>query len=830
MPRPAAVLTGVLFGAAIALSAGGLVLATDLPAGAPSNLGARFGLAAALMVAAQLARLRLRVAPAPVSVTWGETALIIGLYLVPTNWLPAATLVGVGLAWALLSVVGDQRTALEVAHVAATLTVAVSLAAAVVAAVGAPFDAAPTPAGAAALIAGSLTYLLASAGLTALTLSLRHRLPVTQSLSRVLGGKLLMFVGNVTVGLAAVAMLDDDPRWLLLTPPVLWLLQQTYRYRLRADRERRAWLEYAEATRMLNRLDVHEVAIAGVGGALTLCGAERVDLDVTGTDGRSRRYRGDTSGVVIDNGTDEAQRAGREEVVTCRLAVGAVRVGELRVHPPRSVLLGPGEHAALSAFGAALATALHGAAAHRDRTVLTARSSYAAVHDPLTDLLNRPALLGQGDGKLRQLDHGHPVALLLLDLDNFGEVNETLGHNAGDELLKLTADRLRTATRPGELLARLGGDEFALLITSLSVAGGPAALADRPSPMPYALSRAREVVELLSGPVEVAGVRMSAGASIGVVVAGAGAADLGELLRRADSALRQAKETSSSVVSYDSAADAANTDQLMLLGELREALAVDDQLVLALQPAVDLTTGAPTGVEALVRWRHPRRGKLNPVDFVRVVEGSDLLGPFTRYVIDNALAVAADWSRHGLAVPISVNLSPRSLLDPRLPADVAELLRRHGVPAQRLVLEITETVVLSELDVIDEVLGGLRALGVQLAVDDFGTGFSSLTLLTRITVDELKVDRSFVTRMTDSPRAAAVVRATVQLGRDLDLRVVAEGVETAEQRLALAELGCTAAQGYHFFRPMPPDTVMTVLRSLLDSAPAQVYPLRADGA
>ena len=192
--------------------------------------------------------------------------------------------------------------------------------------------------------------------------------------------------------------------------------------------------------------------------------------------------------------------------------------------------------------------------------------------------------------------------------------------------------------------------------------------------------------------------------------------------------------------------------------------------------------------------------------------------------------MASAWARDGLDVPISVNLSARSLLDPRLPAEIDEALRRHQVPPHRLVLEITETVVMSELEIIDEVLATLRAMGVQLAVDDFGTGFSSLTFLTRIAVDELKVDRSFVLRMADSPEAAAIVRTTVGLAHELGLRVVAEGVETAEQRTALAELGCTAAQGYHFFKPMPADKIAAVLGSLRDGARGNVFPLRADGA
>jgi diguanylate cyclase len=288
-----------------------------------------------------------------------------------------------------------------------------------------------------------------------------------------------------------------------------------------------------------------------------------------------------------------------------------------------------------------------------------------------------------------------------------------------------------------------------------------------------------------------------------VVVAPAGSADVAELVRRAENAMYQAKEGGGSVAWYDSAKDEASTDRLALLAELRAALAVDDQLVLALQPAVDLRTGAPTGVEALIRWRHPRRGSLNPVDFVRTIEGSDLLAPFTRYVVDKALTVAAAWAREGLEVPISVNLSARSLLDPHLPADIAELLRRHRVPARRLVLEITETVVLSEVEVIDEVLGALRELGVQLSVDDFGTGYSSFTFLTRIPVNEVKIDRSFVRTMADAPISAAIVNATVDLGHRLGLRVVAEGVEDERTWRLLHAAGCHVAQGWFFARPMP---------------------------
>ncbi|GAA4577752.1 hypothetical protein GCM10023176_51880 [Micromonospora coerulea] len=824
-PTPVVVLTAAVVVTALVAATVGLTVPASLPPDDPLPGFVRFGLAGTAFAVAQLARLRFRTAAGMVSITWGEAALIVCLYLAPAGWLPAAALLGTGTAWTAMSLLTDRRPALELVRITGSLTAATALAVAVTSALGRPLLAAPTPALALALTAGSVTYLVTTGWLGGATLALRHGVPIGPPLLAALRGKLLMFVGNVAVGLVVVTLLELDARWLLLLPPPLWLLQQTYRHRLRADQERRTWRAFAEATAALNQLDERGVASAAVSGALTLFGAELVDVDVARGDDRWWRYRADLGGQVRDREVDPPRRTEPAEHELVRsLTVGSVQVGELRVHFAPSAPPSARERDAVAAFGDALAAALHDAATHRELRLVTERSSYEAVHDQLTGLINRAAMLDQGDQALRRLALDHPVALLLLDINQFKEVNDTLGHAAGDQLLRLTANRLAAIARPGDLLGRLGGDEFALLLTAVPVIG------DRAAPTAYALRQAREIAERLAAPTVVAGVRMSVEVSVGVVVADAGTADLTELLRRADIAMYQAKEGGGSVAAYDSTRDAASTDHLALLAELREALAADDQLVLALQPAVDLATGAPTGVEALIRWRHPRRGWLGPSDFIRPVENSEQLGAFTRYVLDKALAVAAGWAREGLDVPISVNLSARSLLDPRLPAEIGEALRRHQVPPRRLVLEITETVVMSELEIIDEVLATLRAMGVQLAVDDFGTGFSSLTFLTRIAVDELKVDRSFVVRMADSPEAAAIVRTTVGLAHELGLRVVAEGVETAEQRNALAELGCTAAQGYHFFKPMPADKIGAVLGSLRDTAQRNVFPLRADGA
>jgi diguanylate cyclase (GGDEF)-like protein len=805
-----------------------------LPDADTFTLAGRVGTTAALAAAAQLARLRFRLGLGAVNVSWGEAAFILGFHLVPVGWLPAATFVGTAAAWLLISAFTDGCRLVEVAHRAASLTVGVTAAAAVTVALAGPAGAtgAPlTPALGVALLAGSLTYLAVTAGLAILTLVLHRDAPPRLIVVRTVHGKLPMFVGNVIIGLCALVVLDVQPGWLLLSPPALWVLQRIYRYHLRAEDERRIWRAFGQATRTLGGLSEDDIAAAGVLGARDVFGASRVELDIAQPDGTSRRYAAAGSGEVSE--VDPAGNTGRPagQVMVQTMAVGGVPVGELKVWlPPASASAGR-DQLAVSAYGDALGGALHDAATHQRLTALRARSSHDAVHDPLTGLANRAALLAEGDLLLRGLDRGHPVALLLLDINGFKEVNGTLGHGAGDQLLKVVGERLTDLTREHELQARLGDDEFALFLPHLPVLSDSAApLSEAPSPLSHALRRARELVDQLGTPSDIAGVRLVIEVAVGVVVAQAGCADLAELIRRAEIAMGQAKESKIGVATYDSSHDAASTDHLALLAELREAIEADDQLVLALQPAVDLATGAPTGVEALSRWRHPRRGMLQPIEFMRTIEHSELLGPFTRYILDRSLGAAVAWSAAGLVLPVSVNVSARSLLDPTFPGQVADALRQHRLSPHQLVLEITETVAVSEQEIVDEVLAALREVGVQLSVDDFGTGYSSLTFLTRVPVDELKIDRSFVARMVDSAEAAAIVRSAVDLARGLNLRVVAEGVETADQRSALLALGCTTAQGYHFCRPLPADKIVSALRSMTQTAPANIVPLRADGA
>jgi diguanylate cyclase (GGDEF)-like protein len=825
-PTRSRLIISLVIGAALAAVAAGLI-ADPLTLGAPNDL-VRLPIAVAVAATALIAGVRVRVNGSYISLGWGEAALIVALYLVPVGWVPLAVLVGAGLAMIVLRFVHGTRAAVVMLFNAASLTLAASAAATLTELIAPPHQARFSLPVAAALILGAPVYTAIAITLVTALVSARKGVSFADLATRAVNGKLFMLVGNVMLGLLVVAMVNANLDWLLVLAPILWLLRQAYAYRLRVDDERRGWRLFANATRALNRLDVGDVVEAAIEGAARLFVAQTVEVRIERSEGVTWSYRGapGTDLVVTPMGSGpKAGPADGAQVAERPLLVGGASIGELRLWFASPVRLTKREQMQLSAFGDALAAALHDAASHHELQELSARSSRDALNDTLTGIGNRAALLAQGASELGALDRDTLVAFLLLDVNQFKEINDTLGHAAGDDLLRVTASRIAAQRQPGELVARLGGDEFGILLAALPTAAG-----DEAAALDYGRRRARELADLLASPTQVAGVPLAVEASIGVAVAAAGSCDMIELVRRAEMAMYRAKKSGGSVAWYDSSGDESSTDRLALLAELREALASSQQLVLALQPVVDLGSGAPTGVEALIRWRHPRRGELPPREFIDVLENSELVTPFTRYVLDRAVALAADWAAQDLFVPISVNLSARSLLDTRLPAEVAQLLSRYRVPAHRLILEITETVVVPESQTVTDVLAALRELGVQLAVDDFGTGYSSLTFLTRVRVDEVKVDQSFVAKMAESPEAMAIVRTTVELARQLNLRVVAEGVETAEQRSELVRLGCDSAQGYHFFRPMAAEKIPAVLHQLIRSSGGRVIPFRQEGA
>jgi diguanylate cyclase (GGDEF)-like protein len=421
-------------------------------------------------------------------------------------------------------------------------------------------------------------------------------------------------------------------------------------------------------------------------------------------------------------------------------------------------------------------------------------NEHLARHDGLTGLANRRLLTAQVAEHVRS---GAPGALVLLDLDRFKEVNDALGHSVGDELLKQVAVRLDGA---GDLVARLGGDEFAVFLRTLP----PGVSADQ---------LGRRVAAAFEEPFLVGGVLLDVDASIGVALTPQHAQDAEALLQRADVAMYAAKNSHTLVAEYDPAADVGSLEGLSLLGELRTAVGGDGGLHLLYQPTVSLQTDEVVGVEALLRWQHPTRGLVPPADFIPLAERTGLIAPLTEHVLDLALRQCRAWVDAGLRLPVAVNLSARNLLEADLPVRVASALERHGVPAQLLVLEITESAVVEDPVRAEQVVRALVAQGVRIAIDDFGTGYSSMVWLTRLPLDCLKVDRTFVADLDTGGPGAVIATTSIRLAHDLGLRVVAEGVETAEQLERLRALGCDVAQGFLLARPMAPEQVPPFARA-----------------
>ena len=433
-------------------------------------------------------------------------------------------------------------------------------------------------------------------------------------------------------------------------------------------------------------------------------------------------------------------------------------------------------------------------------------SRYRALHDELTGLANRALLADEIDRALRVAERERAaVGLLLLDLNKFKEVNDTLGHHAGDLLLTEVAARLTRAVRAGDTVARLGGDEFAVLMPEIHSAG-------------HCSDIARRLLDALEVPIELDGVTVDISGSFGAAVHPLHSSSGPELLQHADIAMYTAKRNRLGVAVYDPEADRHSTRELGLIGELRRAID-EDELVLHYQPKVATSTGEAAGVEALIRWQHPVRGLLQPGDFIPQAEDSEIIVPLTDRVLALALEQHGLWRRGGTVLPVAVNVATVCLLDPAFADRVGAALTRHDVPPGMLTLEITETSIISDPEGASAVLTRLRDMGVRLSVDDFGTGYSSMSYLQSMPLHELKIDRSFVRSAAESHRGTAIVRAVLELAHALDLEVVAEGIEDAATLTLLRDMGCEKAQGYHISRPVPPDALITWMsRPALEAA------------
>jgi diguanylate cyclase (GGDEF)-like protein len=436
-----------------------------------------------------------------------------------------------------------------------------------------------------------------------------------------------------------------------------------------------------------------------------------------------------------------------------------------------------------------------------DRARTEAELLHQASHDSLTELPNRVLFndrLDQALAYARRQDSSR-TAVLLLDLDRFKEVNDTLGHHQGDRLLREVGDRLRGTLREADTIARLGGDEFALILP----------LVDDEAAAVRAAERLRAA---LAEPISLDGVQVQVDASIGIALYPDHGEDRETLVRQADVGMYEAKRTHAGHMVYAAEHDPYSPRRLGMVAALRAALEAG-RLILHYQPKVSVGSGEVRGVEALVRWPDPERGLVPPAEFIPLAESTGLIKPLTVFVLRAALAQARLWLDGGLEVPVAVNLAARSLLDVGFPDRVAELLKEARVAPALLELEVTETMMLEDPTRSLEVLTRLDAMGIALSIDDFGTGYSSLAQLKRLPVRSLKIDRGFVASMCSDDRDAFIVRSSIQLGHNLGLTVVGEGVEDSATLVALGSLGCDNAQGYLIKRPCPADELTPWLQA-----------------
>jgi diguanylate cyclase (GGDEF)-like protein len=768
------------------------MLARSLVLDAPTSVPV-LPLFAALVasVASGMAQLQLRLGSHSVAFEWGETALIVQVALLAPVWVPIVTAFGFCVA----NLVGGRRQPLKVAYNTGSWYVSATAAVAVLSAVegGAGLY---SVRGVVGLAAATVSFAFVTRVMTAAVVSIAEKRPAIEVLRAGSGLATLICAGNFVAGITILALARWSPVSLALLPPTLLASHLAYRGTARARKDRDAWRGLAAATQPV--VGDTEAAVLAVAAdrAAALFDAHHIQVLMRRTES------GNPEWVALGDKSNPGAVDCAEHFVEVGLQDSAASVTALRLCFTAPVSLSPEEQQSLQTFAHWLTGTL-------EQTRLITRKAYEAAHDALTGLANRSTLLAHGESVIASSNPTDVLALLLVDLDHFKEVNDTLGHGAGDILLRIVAKRLAQCADGRAVVARLGGDEFAILISGLSDAE-------------EAILEAHRYAAALSAFAEVDSYRLAVEGSVGVACYPADAGSVSELLRRADVALYQAKSTPIGVARYDQRLDGTSVDRLSLLPDLKAALN-DGDIHLHFQPKYDLQSGRPIGAEALARWCHPEQGTLPPNVWVPAVEQSVLIRDFTAYVLERAIRACVTWPVETQSV--AVNLSARSLLDDELPDLVASLLSAHGLAAESLVLEITETVMMSSLETVEQTLSRLRALGVKLSVDDFGTGYSSLTFLARQAVDEVKIDRSFIASMAQSDESAAIVRSVIDLARAFHLDVVAEGIETEEQEIVLRSLGCYLVQGFHYSKPVPGDQITELLLTpLADGSTVSAFP------
>jgi diguanylate cyclase len=778
-PRAAHDGTRRVWGLVVAMAAvGALATASQVPTSWPPGDWATALAVAAGFAAAERFVVAIHLSDRTQSMTLSELPLMAGLFLLDPMTLILARTVGI-----LPSLVVSRRLPSYKVAFNVVLQWLETLAALAVVALVSPGGTGPADAALTALLVPLATCALASVGVVAARSTLDgrwHRGQALQVIAQSLGPSI------ATSGFAIVSFdLAAHSPWLLWAPAVTLLVlygaYRTHARLLHATEAQARLLAFTRRTTGREGLAVAAAEIAETAAALAGVRAAGISARAGDPDDATRRWlarSGDAARL--------AGGAGGSTLHTWRLDDDGelVLVVDLGGAADAADLVRTLDQIANHAR-VVVANAAHAEALERQAREAAER----ALVDPLTGLPNRTALLA---GMESAIAAGTPFATVLLDLDDFKQINDALGHAAGDKVLQQVGGRMTGLTESVRMLARLGGDEFAVLVD-----GGQAT----------AREVADRLLELIRRPVDVPPYSLEVDASAGIAVHPAHGSDRHELLRNADLAMYEAKGSRSGTAVFGVAAAGRAVRQLAVSTSFRTALGTD-QLHLAFQPVVHLASGQLVGAEALARWTHPDLGAVPPEEFIRVAEQAGLLPQLTGWVLDEALRQQRVWAQAGVDISVAVNLSPQGLLDAELPPLVARTLDRHGVAADRLTLEITEGSVIGDPHRTMAVLRRLSRLGVRLAVDDFGTGYSSLAYLRQLPVDEIKVDKSFVLPIGSDPSAVRLVNGIIRLCHELRFSVVAEGIESARVEGVLRDLGCEAGQGFSIARPMPADDLL----------------------
>ena len=657
------------------------------------------------------------------------------------------------------------------------------------------------------LLLATLSTALISPILVALPTSAERHRPVTSGLAALYRTTIIVWFRNFLIALVVIAALDRSIGLTLLVLAALVPLHALSADRATLGRERAAWRRLQRAIDQLRDSDLHALLRVAAPAAAAMLRADAAEITLAEHTGYPIRYATDDAGRADVLPTAETMTATIARTLTTREG----DVGALRLFFTRPVSLTETEQATLDAFANALAVALANAVKFATLTREAEERIRAAHTDPVTGLGNLLMLEKEFEMSRRS---DQPLAIAVIGLDRFAEVNDILGAHPADLMLRSVAERLAGIVRRCDVVGRLHGAEYVLLLRELS---GPEA----------AVAQAELAVRSLGGTITAEGLDIALDAHTGVACVPEDGTTLAEVVRRARLAMYKARAMDLAVYRYSSDLEPPAMAQVQMLRDLRTALS-ENQFVLHYQPKFSLRTGLPVAAEALVRWQHPQEGLISPAQFVPLLERCGLIGNLTRYVLDAAIQEGASWYRAGLPLSVAVNLSARNLLDEDLPRFVLDTLARHGLPADRLICEITETAVFSRSLTASTILDALRTAGVGLSLDDFCTGYSSLSLLRERTIDEIKIDRSFVSDLGTGRRSTEIVTALIDLAHRCDIIVTAEGIETKEQQRLLTDLQCDYAQGFLLAKPMP----AALARQLfLDSlrVPGGLGPLRWRG-